>query len=84
MDRSKLFLAVFGIIATSATHPAFADDAAQPVYTYNGQGQVTLLTYPNGAALSYVYDANGNLTSVVQVSSPTPPPSDDSGSATTN
>lgn len=80
MDRLVIFSTLLGLFATTACHLALADDASQPAYTYNDKGQITLATYQNGAVMSYSYDSNGNITSVVQVVAPPPPPPDDSDS----
>ena len=69
-----VFAGLIVLLGTLPSAMSLAQDTpAQPVYTYNAQGQIALATYPNGAQLAYSYDANGNLQSVIQITSPTDP-----------
>jgi YD repeat-containing protein len=73
MCRLSQLSIIFGLFVAFAAPIASADDSEQTVYTYNDSGQVVLATYSNGASVTYTYDANGNVATVVQVVDPVDP-----------
>lgn len=62
--RALLSHACAAALAGWTARSAFAEDV---VYTYDALGRIATVTYPNGATITYSYDAAGNRTQVVQV-----------------
>lgn len=72
-QRSKLnverwTLNVFLFIVALLTIPASAR-----TYTYDDEGRLTRVAYPQGGGIAYVYDAAGNMTSMTRLDLPAAP-----------
>ncbi|MDV6331319.1 RHS repeat domain-containing protein [Asticcacaulis sp. 201] len=58
----KIFIITAAMASLCAGH-AYAGDT---IYKYDAQGRVVEVDYPNGAKVTYTYDAAGNRTQVVK------------------
>lgn len=72
MIRVKVTVAILAISLISSADTASAGTIS---YSYDTLGRLVQVTYPNGAVIQYIYDANGNRTTYIVTGSPnTPPP----------
>jgi len=59
----KIIIAVTAILVLLGAGQAFAGDTT---YKYDSQGRLIEVNYPDGAKVTYTYDAAGNRTKVVK------------------
>lgn len=59
----KIIIAVAAIAAALCAGQALAGDTT---YKYDTQGRLIEVDYPNGAKVTYTYDATGNRTQVIK------------------
>jgi YD repeat-containing protein len=58
--RATAIAAVVALLSAWPPAPAAAES-----YTYDAIGRLTAATYDNGGSIHYIYDANGNILSIV-------------------
>ena len=63
--------ALAGVLALASVSPAITAETVQSaqspsveIYSYDSAGRLLQVSYGNGPAISYSYDANGNIVSV--------------------
>jgi YD repeat-containing protein len=59
----KNILVIIAALLAFSTANAYAGDT---IYKYDAQGRLTEVDYPNGAKVTYTYDAAGNRTKIVK------------------
>lgn len=67
-QKSSLAIVILAVVCTVI--PAEANSSA--AFTYDVDGRVTTALYDNGLCVAYIYDANGNRTSLTNTISSTP------------